>query len=130
MPNSAAKMRRLPGSKRLIGSAHPASSISKWSRRSIHCARTQDISICYAALDSKLKLHSRPKALSIFSRSNECLHHLGGNEVTVELIQLRQPEIVTTVIRVRRRVRIAAEIIEVLRQHEHPVDFLLTEDRV
>src|SRR5205823_209391 len=36
----------------------------------------------------------RPKSLSILGRGNECLDHLGVHEITVELIQLRQPKVV------------------------------------
>ena len=32
---------------------------------------------------------SRPEAVAIFARGDECLDHLGGDEVAVELIQLR-----------------------------------------
>jgi hypothetical protein len=41
---------------------------------------------------------SRPKPLSIFGRGNERLDHLGSGEVAVELIQLRQPEIIASVV--------------------------------
>ena len=53
---------------------------------------------------------SRSKALTIFSGCDECLHHLGINEVAVELIQLRQPEVEASVIRVWAAVGIAAEV--------------------
>ena len=67
---------------------------------------------------------SRSKALSVFTRRDERLHHFGVDEVAVELIQLCQPEIVAGVISVRPRVRIAAQISEELHQHKRPVEFL------
>ena len=54
------------------------------------------------------------------------LTHLGGDEVAVELIQLRQPEIVAGVISVGAAVWIAAQVTEVLHQHERAVEFILS----
>ena len=66
----------------------------------------------------------RTKTLSIFSGSDERPHHFGGDEVAVELIQLRQPEIEAGVISVGAAVWIAAQVTEVLRQHERAVEFI------
>jgi len=46
------------------------------------CLRVSD-GICHISAES------RPKPLSVFARGDECLDHLGGDEVAVELIQLR-----------------------------------------
>ena len=47
-----------------------------------------------------ISARSRPETVTIFIRSDEGLDHLGGDEVAVELIQLRQPEIVAGVVSV------------------------------
>src|SRR5438552_15376701 len=65
----------------------------------------------------------RTKTLSIFSGRDERLDHLGSDEVAVELIELRQPEIVAGVVTVWRVIRIAAQITKVLHQHEGAVEF-------
>src|ERR1051326_380836 len=64
-----------------------------------------------------------PEALAVFSRGNKRLDHLGSIIITVELIQLRQPEVVTNQVAIRRVVRIAAQIAEVLHQHKRAVEF-------
>ena len=52
----------------------------------------------------------------------ERLHHLGIDVVAVEFVQLRQPEVVTRVVKVRSICGIAAQVAEVLGQHErHPL---------
>src|SRR5436189_5151568 len=71
-----------------------------------------------------LRLRSRPEALPILSRSNKRLHHLGINVIAIELIQLRQPEIVAGVVSVGAAVWIAAEIAEELHQNERAVEFV------
>src|SRR2546421_11220420 len=50
------------------------------------------------------------KSLPIFTRSDEGLHHLSADVVAVELIQLRQPEIISRVIRVRQIIWIAPQV--------------------
>ena len=72
----------------------------------------------------------RTKTLSIFSGSDERPHPLGGDEVAVELIQLRQPEIEAGVIAVGSVVRIAMEITEVLHQHKGAVEFGVVEIQI
>src|SRR5437016_11920420 len=57
---------------------------------------------------------SRPEALSVFAGRNERLDHLGTHEITIELIQLCQPEVVAGVVGVRAGVWIAAEVTEEL----------------
>src|SRR5437588_9693829 len=78
----------------------------------------------------QLFFRSRRKPLPIFKRIDESLHHLGIDEVAAELVQLRQPKVITGVIRVRQIVRIAAQITEELHQHESPVEFIRHERRV
>ena len=41
---------------------------------------------------------SRPKALPVFRRGDERLNHIRAREVPIELIQLRQPEIIAGVV--------------------------------
>src|SRR5438067_4529300 len=53
---------------------------------------------------------SRSKSLAVFGRRNERFDHFGIDEVAVELIKLRQPEVVAGVVSVRAGVWIAAEI--------------------
>src|SRR5882724_788046 len=59
-----------------------------------------------------------PKSRAIFARGDECLHHLSLVEVAIEIVKLRQPELIAIVIVVRRISRIAAQVSEVLHQHE------------
>ena len=47
-----------------------------------------------------ISARSRPETVTIFIRSDEGLNHLGADEVAVELIQFRQPEIETGVVSV------------------------------
>src|SRR5438552_10494848 len=65
--------------------------------------------------------------MSVFIRANERFHHLSIYKITIELIQLRQPEIVTSVIRVGRVARIASQITKELHQHKRAVEFLSVE---
>src|SRR5437764_5980870 len=66
----------------------------------------------------------RPKSLTIFHRVNEGLDHLGADEVTVELVQFRQPEIVSRVVSVLWVIGIAPQITKELHQHEGAIEFL------
>src|SRR5436309_2687768 len=50
----------------------------------------------------------------VLRRTDKSLHHLSGNEIAIELIQLRQPEIVTGVVRVRGIVGITSQVTEEL----------------
>src|SRR6185369_2917346 len=61
------------------------------------------------------------KFLPVLDRRKESFDHLSINEVTVELVQLRQPEVIAAVICILRSVRIAPQISEVLHQHKGPV---------
>src|SRR2546429_5161458 len=72
-----------------------------------------------------LRPRLRPKSLSILSRSNERFNHLGGGEVTIELVQLVQPKLVARIVGVLWIVWIATQITEVLHQHKCPVEFLV-----
>ena len=69
------------------------------------------------------------KALAILAGDDERLDHLGLDEVAVELVQLVQPEVVAVEVEsgLRRVVRIATQVAEVLHQHKRPVEFLLGE---
>src|SRR2546430_11302491 len=73
---------------------------------------------------------SRRKPLPIFDRTDESLHHFGTDEIAVELVELRQPELITGVIQVRQIVRIATQITEELHQHESPVELIRHQRRV
>src|SRR5207253_7585971 len=65
-----------------------------------------------------------PKSLSVLARRNKRLDHLGADEIAIELIQLRQPEIVTRIVCVRPGVGIAAQISEELHQDKRAIEFL------
>ena len=69
----------------------------------------------------------RRKALAILGRDEERLDHIRLNEVPVEVIELREPEVVT--LKVERRfgrvVRVATQVTEVLHKHKGSVEFLL-----
>ena len=64
------------------------------------------------------------KAVAVFARENERLDHLRIHRVSIELVQLRQPEVIARVIRVLRVIRVASQVAEVLHQHKGPVGFL------
>ena len=64
------------------------------------------------------------EALAILSGSNEGLDHFGADEVAVELIQLRQPELVAGVVSVRAAVWIPPQVTEELHEHERAVEFI------
>src|SRR5438445_7833380 len=66
----------------------------------------------------------------VLRRTDKCLHHLSGNEIAIELIQLRQPEIVTGVVRVRSIVRVPSQLTEELHQHERAIEFSSRQIRV
>src|SRR5437588_5419491 len=68
---------------------------------------------------------SRSEARAIFYRRNKRLDHLGIDEIAVELIQLRQPEVVAGVVSVRAAVWIAPQVTEELHQHESAVEFIV-----
>src|SRR5206468_9393148 len=70
----------------------------------------------------KCRCYCRPKALSVFRRGDECLDHFGLLVIAVELIQLLQPEIVASVVAVRRIVWVAVQVSEVLHQHKRAVE--------
>src|SRR6185369_10509156 len=50
--------------------------------------------------------------------------------VAVKLIQLREPEVIAGVVRIRRVIRVASQITEVLHQHEGAVKLALSESRI
>ena len=55
-------------------------------------------------------MNSWSKPLSVFRRSDKRLDHFSIDEVAVELIQLRQPEVITRIVSVRAAVWIAPEV--------------------
>src|ERR671913_33020 len=61
--------------------------------------------------------------LAVLNRVDEGAHHLRVNEVAVELVELREPEVVAVEVRVGRVVRVAPEVAEVLHQDEGAVEF-------
>src|SRR5205809_819468 len=80
--------------------------------------------------DGELKARTRAllsprKALTILRRREKCLHHFSVYEVAIELVELRQPELITLEVErgLGRIVRIAAQISEVLHQHKCPSGF-------
>src|SRR5207244_9887511 len=70
------------------------------------------------------------KSLTVLTRSDEGFDHLRVNKVAIELIQLRQPKVVTSVIRVRRIVRVPSQVTNILQQHKRPVELLSIQDRI
>src|SRR5215212_4486777 len=65
---------------------------------------------------------SRAEPLAVLDGRDKRLDHLGLDEVTVVLVELAEPEVVAVEVRVRRLVRGAPEIPEVLHQHERLVE--------
>src|ERR1044071_4122041 len=50
--------------------------------------------------------------------------------ISIELVQLGEPEVIAAEIRIRRQVRISLQVAEILHQNESPVEFSLREGRV
>src|ERR1700755_708229 len=67
--------------------------------------------------------HLLPEALAVFGRGDEGFDHLGGDEVAVEVVELLEPEVVAleVQVRLRRRVRVATQVAEVLHEDERAV---------
>src|SRR5437660_5003899 len=65
---------------------------------------------------------SRSEALSVFSRNDEGFDHFRSVVIAVELIELRQPEVVAGVVRIGQIVRITAQVTEELHQDERAVE--------
>ena len=67
---------------------------------------------------------SRSKSSSILTGINERLYHFGIDEVSLELVQFVQPEVIAVKVqpRLRRIVRIASQVTEVLHQDEGTVE--------
>ena len=59
-------------------------------------------------------VRSRSKSLPIFGRRDESLYHIGVLKVAVELIQLRQPEVIAGVVSVLWIIGIASQVSKVL----------------
>ena len=67
------------------------------------------------------------EALAVLGRDEEGLDHLRIEEIAIELVELREPEVVALEVerRFRRVVGITAHLTEVLHQHKSAVEFLL-----
>src|SRR6266446_4388881 len=65
------------------------------------------------------------KASAILTGIDESLNHVSVDEVAIELIQLRQPEVVATVVGVLWVVRISSQVAKVLHQHKRFIFLLL-----
>src|SRR5882762_7828743 len=63
--------------------------------------------------------------VAVFARDDERLDHFSVDEVAIELVQLRQPEVVTVEVCVWQVVRRSPQIAEVLHQHESLREFPL-----
>src|SRR5215831_20744077 len=61
------------------------------------------------------------ESFAIFTRIYESFDHFRRQVIAVELIQLGQPEVKACVVAVRRIVRIASQITEVLHQHKSAI---------
>src|SRR5437588_6639765 len=70
------------------------------------------------------------EALPVFTRTEERFDHLGSFVITVELVELREPKLITGVIRIRWRVRIASQVAVELHQHKRAVEFRAREIRM
>ena len=73
-----------------------------------------------------------PKPQSIFTGDEERSHHLGIDEIAIELVQFAQPEIVAVVIEAWFGwiVRIATKVAEVLHQHKRFIELAFNEIRM
>src|SRR5947209_17359923 len=65
------------------------------------------------------------ESAAIFARRDERLDHLGAVEVAAELVELREPEVVAGVVRVRQVVRVALQVAEVLQEDERTIELAL-----
>src|SRR5947209_12337885 len=68
--------------------------------------------------------------LLVFRREEKCLDHLRVLKVPAELVELREPELPAREVSVIAGVGVAAEVAEVLHQHERAVEFLPLYSRV
>ena len=72
----------------------------------------------------------RTEALPVFTRTEERFDHLGSFVITVELVELREPKLITGVIGIRWSVRIASQVAVELHQHKRAVEFRAREIRM
>src|SRR4030095_3734621 len=61
------------------------------------------------------------ESLAVFGRLDKGLDHFGLHEVAAELIKFGEPKLIARIVRVGRTVRVAAQVPEVLHQHEGTV---------
>src|SRR6266545_7318232 len=73
---------------------------------------------------------SLTEALAVFGGDDEGLDHLSADVVAVEEVQLIQPEVVAAQVGIRRGVRVATQVTEVLHEHEGRILLLLFEGGV
>src|SRR2546429_6677730 len=69
----------------------------------------------------------RTKSLTILASDEKGLDHVSVDEISVELIELVNPEFPASKVRVLRIVRISSQIAIVLHEHECAVGFPLTQ---
>ena len=89
--------------------------------------RFRDLHFAPARLVSLVPTRCASKSGSVFRAIKKSFHHLSINKVTVELIELCQPEIEASVICVLRIIGIASQVTVVLHQHKRAVEFRLLE---
>src|SRR5829696_6127610 len=72
----------------------------------------------------------RPEALAVLDGRQESLDQFRLAVVAAEVVELGEPEVVALEARVRRSIRVAPQIPEILHQHERPVELGGAEVRV
>ena len=65
--------------------------------------------------------------MTVFIRSDESLDHFRFDIITVELIDLVQPEVIAAPVSVGRCIWIASQVAKILHQHKCPVEFQLSQ---
>src|ERR1041385_1787347 len=85
---------------------------------------------CYAR--PKISTSLRAEALAVLGRGDEGFDHLRRDVVSIEGVQLREPEVVALEVERRfgRGVRVSLQVAEVLHEHERAVLLLRVERRV
>src|SRR5947209_10226901 len=73
---------------------------------------------------------SRAEPVPVLIRRDESLDHLSRVEVAAERVELGEPEVVATEVRVRRGVRVSLQVAEVLHQDEGAVRLRMREGLV
>jgi len=68
--------------------------------------------------------------MAVFAGQNERFDHLGIREVTAELVQLCQPEVVARVVTVGQIIWITPQVTEVLHQYKRSIKFSAMQIRI